>query len=114
MILLTFTWLSLVVSLMASFCVVLFFLRDVLDEIWDLIGSVLTGFLPTLVNMLTDQLSLNRGSKLCVNSRTFSSLSHIFVCIVFLQTFLLFMSHKAYECGVYITLLTSLICLTFH
>ena len=30
-----FTWLSLVVSLMASFCAVLFPL-DVLDEIWDL------------------------------------------------------------------------------
>ena len=35
-------------SLMASFCAVLS-LRDVLDEIWDLIGSVCEGcFLPTL------------------------------------------------------------------
>ena len=34
-----FTWLSLVVSLMASFCAVLFPL-DVLDEIWDVIESV--------------------------------------------------------------------------
>ena len=33
-----FTWLSLVVSLMASFCAVLFPL-DVLDEIWDVIES---------------------------------------------------------------------------
>ena len=33
-----FTWLSLVVSLMASFCAVL-------DEIWDLIESVSEGFL---------------------------------------------------------------------
>ena len=41
-----FSWLSLVVSLMASFCAVLFPL-DVLDEIWDIIGSVLRDFLPT-------------------------------------------------------------------
>ena len=42
-----FTWLSLVMSLMASFCAVLFwFPRDVLDEIWDLhvIESVSEGF----------------------------------------------------------------------
>ena len=39
-----FTWLSLVVSLMASF-VLSFFPRDVLDEIWDLIESVSEGFL---------------------------------------------------------------------
>ena len=38
-----FTWLSLVVSLMASFCAVLFPL-DVLDEIWDVIESVSEGF----------------------------------------------------------------------
>ena len=38
------TWLSLVVSLMASFYVVLFPL-DVLDEIWDVIESVPEGFL---------------------------------------------------------------------
>ena len=39
-----FTWLSLVVSLMASF-VLSFFPLDVLDEIWDLIESVSGGFL---------------------------------------------------------------------
>ena len=39
-----FTWLSPVVSLMASFCAVLFPL-DVLDEIWDVIESVSEGFL---------------------------------------------------------------------
>ena len=39
-----FTWLSLVVSLMASFCAVLF-PTDVLDEIWDIIESVSEGFL---------------------------------------------------------------------
>ena len=33
---------------MVSFCAV-FFLRDVLDEIWDLIESVSEGFLPTLI-----------------------------------------------------------------
>ena len=44
-----FTWLSLVVSLMASF-VLSFFPLDVLDEIWDLIESVSEGFLPTLKN----------------------------------------------------------------
>ena len=38
-----FTWLSLVVSLMASFVLSLFPL-DVLDEIWDLIESVSEGF----------------------------------------------------------------------
>ena len=39
-----FTRLSLMVSLMASF-VLSFFPLDVLDEIWDLIGSVSEGFL---------------------------------------------------------------------
>ena len=39
-----FTWLSLVVSLMASF-VLSFFPLDVLDEIWDLIESGSEGFL---------------------------------------------------------------------
>ena len=39
-----FTWLSLVVSFMASF-VLSFFLLDVLDGIWDLIVSVSEGFL---------------------------------------------------------------------
>ena len=41
---LLFTWLSLVMSLMVSFCVVLFYPRDVLDEIGDLIESVSWGF----------------------------------------------------------------------
>ena len=39
-----FTWLSLVMSLMASF-LLSFFPVDVLDEIWDLIESVSEGFL---------------------------------------------------------------------
>ena len=47
-----FTWLSLVMSLMASFGNVLF-PRDVLDEIWDVIQSVLKGFLvPTLISVV--------------------------------------------------------------
>ena len=45
------TWLSLVLSLKASFCAVLF-PRNVLDEIADLIESVSGGFLPTLVSFL--------------------------------------------------------------
>ena len=45
-----FTWLSLVVSLMASF-VLSFFPLDVLDEIWDLIESVSEGFLPTYAHL---------------------------------------------------------------
>ena len=39
-----FTWLSLVVSLMASFCAA-FFPLDVLDEIWDVIEAVSEEFL---------------------------------------------------------------------
>ena len=39
-----FTWLSLVMSLMASF-VLSFFPLDVLDEIWDVTESVSEGFL---------------------------------------------------------------------
>ena len=39
-----FTWLSLVVSLVASFCAVLFPTRC-LGEIWDVIESVSEGFL---------------------------------------------------------------------
>ena len=38
-----FTWLSLVMSLMVSFCAVLF-PRDVLDKMYDLIESVSGGF----------------------------------------------------------------------
>ena len=50
-----FTWLSLVVSLMASF-VLSFFPLDVLDEIWDLIGSVSEGFLTYFGNMANGKL----------------------------------------------------------
>ena len=44
---LLFTWLSLVLSLMASFCAAVS-PRDVLDEIWDLNETVSEGFLPIL------------------------------------------------------------------
>ena len=47
-----FTWLSLVVSLMASF-VLCFFPLDVLDEIWDLIESVSDEFLAYSFNCLS-------------------------------------------------------------
>ena len=40
---LLFTWLSLVMSMILSFCAVLF-PRDVLDEIWNLIKPVFEGF----------------------------------------------------------------------
>ena len=39
-----FTWLSLVMSLVVPCVVMSFFQRDVLDEIWDWIGSVSESF----------------------------------------------------------------------
>ena len=57
-----FTWLSLVVSLMASF-VLSFFPLDVLDEMWDLIESVSGGFLtyfcPSFVVRALSTFALN-------------------------------------------------------
>ena len=50
---LLFTWLSLVMSLMVTFCAVCF-PQDVLDEIWDLIEPVSVGSLPTIAaNLIT-------------------------------------------------------------
>ena len=49
-----FTWLSLVVSLMACFVLSVFPL-DVLDEIWDLIESVFEGFLTYFPNVFKSQ-----------------------------------------------------------
>ena len=46
-----FTWLSLVVSLLASF-VLSFFPLYVLDEIWDVIESVSEGFLTYILSTL--------------------------------------------------------------
>ena len=55
-----FTWLSLVVSLMASF-VLSFFPLDVLDEIWDIIESVSEGFLTySFITKYTDMLLLKK------------------------------------------------------
>ena len=62
-----FTWLSLVVSFMASF-VLSFFPLDVLDGIWDLIESVSEGFLT---------YSFSRR-----HPRTISLSSKIYVCVV--------------------------------
>ena len=53
-----FTWLSLVVSLMASF-VLSFFPLDVLDEIWDLIESVSEGFLTYSSNPTASRTNLS-------------------------------------------------------
>ena len=61
-----FTWLSLVVSLMASF-VLSFFPLDVLDEIWDLIESVSEGFLTysyVLLRLLNSDLKSYNVPKL--------------------------------------------------
>ena len=56
-----FTWLSLVVSLMASF-VLSFFPLDVLDEIWDLIESVSEGFLTfSFLHLLETSLIESHG-----------------------------------------------------
>ena len=53
-----FTWLSLVVSLMASF-ELSFFPLDVLDEVWDLIESVSEGFLTYSLISVTSILSFS-------------------------------------------------------
>ena len=60
-----FTWLSLVVSLMASF-VLSFFLLVVLDEIWDLIESVSEEFLTysSKTNMSTSNSKYNNINSL--------------------------------------------------
>ena len=55
-----FTWLSLVVSLMASF-VLSFFPLDVLDEIWDLIESVSEGFLIYSFSLLIELKIVSRA-----------------------------------------------------
>ena len=65
-----FTWLSLVVSFMASF-VLSFFPLDVLDGIWDLIESISEGFLTysySTCSLLQKQSSAIHGrssSKVC-------------------------------------------------
>ena len=54
-----FTWLSLLVSLMASFVLSLFPL-DVLDEIWDLIESVSEGFLTLFFTMMKSRKRITK------------------------------------------------------
>ena len=61
-----FTWLSLVVSLMASFGLS-FFPLDVLDEIWDLIESVSGGFLTDFVICTWSCVSCSCISRLSVS-----------------------------------------------
>ena len=56
-----FTWLSLVVSMMASF-VLSFFPLDVLDEIWDSIESVSEGFLTYSYYYIISNCLLNHVS----------------------------------------------------
>ena len=58
-----FTWLSLVVSLMASF-VLSFFPLDVLDEIWDLIEPVSEGFLTYSYYTILDNYCIVVGDRM--------------------------------------------------
>ena len=67
-----FTWLSLVVSFMASF-VLSFFPLDVLDGIWDLIESVSEGFLtyPSInLKKKTGCFPFNKDNTFCDVART--------------------------------------------
>ena len=81
-----FTWLSLVVSLMASF-VLSFFPLDVLDEIWDLIESVSEGFL-TYSSMAIFFSCMKKKSRMNLYScilmlRHLKDMVHVFRTIVF-------------------------------
>ena len=71
-----FTWLSLVVSFMASF-VLSFFPLDVLDGIWDLIESVSEGF-------ITYSCTLHNGTLILQNGMPGS---HIRMCIIHILIF---------------------------
>ena len=83
-----FTWLSLVVSLVASFCAVLFPLH-VFDEIWDLIEPVSEGFLTySFMAYLTD--SNNWTWRLFC----FGSLVVLDVVFRYLSLFLLYINIK--------------------
>ena len=70
-----FTWLSLVVSLMASF-VLSFFPLDVLDEIWDLIESVSEGFLTYFFGLVDHALLLEKLKYYKIN-KSYHGSSHI-------------------------------------
>ena len=75
-----FTWLSLVVSLMASF-VLSFFPLDVLDEIWDLIESVSEGFLTYFWMDLNARVKVN-FARVDVN---FQTVTVTYFCFNFLN-----------------------------
>ena len=60
-----FTWLSLVVSFMASF-VLSFFPLDVLDGIWDLIESISEGFLTYSYTLLDTSVHYSLNVRECV------------------------------------------------
>ena len=93
-----FTWLSLVVSLMASF-VLSFFPLDVLDEIWDLIESVSEGFLT--------YSSLSQFLRVFLPTFTFSYELTSSFC---LSCFALY-AHLSTECTPSLVILRSHICI---
>ena len=81
-----FTWLSLVVSFMASF-VLSFFPLDVLDGIWDLIESVSEGFLT--YSCRTDETYLPGKCFLSFSCLFFSILYIVYILYCqFLRVFL--------------------------
>ena len=70
-----FTWLSLMVSLMASF-VLLFFPLDDLDEMWDLIESVSEGYLILFIISVTCS-TLYAGDFISVISSTLFAIDFV-------------------------------------
>ena len=75
-----FTWLSLVVSVMAFF-VLSFFPLDVLDEIWDLIESISEGFLTYFCLACDNQIFLTLPQNLACHHRWFCNTSfHFDLC----------------------------------
>ena len=88
-----FTWLSLVVSLMASF-VLSFFPLDVLDEIWDLIESVSEVFLTYFCSKIEfalikklDMPRLKRTKRILLNSFFINHAFCVFVRIASARRF---------------------------
>ena len=92
-----FTWLSLVVSLMASF-VLSFFPLDVLDEIWDLIKSVSEKFLTYSWNKrdgLTMSKYESKGQRMILASiRKICSCTHLFNYIINFCTKIFYKFHE--------------------
>ena len=83
-----FTWLSLVVSFMASFVLSLFLL-DVLDGIWDLIESVSEGFLTYSSSTgASYKLDYSRVKAYCACSRFgWGLFGHFYSHLSFLSSF---------------------------